>query len=455
MSTDDDDALRRLRDADPARGSRADPWQLRSSVDRAIADESGADEVSWEGRTVGRLGRGTAYLAAACVAALIVGVGGYTLGQSRAEDAQAAATSTGGDETGTDSAGRDTAGDEQDAEDAPVSEGAESFGWFGGMPGGAFEESLAMNGDMDMGMGGAPLRLVPGDTLSTERGGEAEVLVQRPADLDIDAELKEIAERMGISGPVTGEQDWRAIQQEGRSVSSYREPSGLGLSYDNMYLSPGCAEMAEQMASWSGPEPDPFGDLDPDQCLANPTDPVSTEDAGKMARQVAADLGLEPAGLEFTTHDQQMPEGWVSAKSTKKDGERLTLDVALRAEGVISAHVLIRREESLGLYPVISPVEAVERANGPLLGRLPITPDGASGGDWSTQTWTETTPMERGDPIPVPGRIATATSATLSTGQLVNGSGGVYTVPIYLITLDKGHKVPVVALAEEALSLQE
>ncbi|MBA2695562.1 MAG: hypothetical protein H0U62_06880, partial [Actinobacteria bacterium] len=60
-----------------------------------------------------------------------------------------------------------------------------------------------------------------------------------------------------------------------------------------------------------------------------------------------------------------------------------------------------------------------------------------------------------GDPIPVPGRIATATSATLSTGQLVDGSGGVYTVPIYVITLDKGHKVAVVALAEEALSLPE
>lgn len=448
MSTDDEEALRRLRDADPAHGSRADPWQLRSSVDRAIADESGADEVSWEGRTVGRLGRGTAYLAAACVAALIVGVGGYTLGQSRADDAPAAAASSDGEEAGTGSSNN-----EQDADDAPASQGAEAFGWFGGMPGMTREDSLAMNGEM--GMSGAPLRLVPGDTLSTERGGEAEVLVQRAADLDVDAELTEIAERMGISGPVSGEQDWRAIHQEGRSVNSYRDASGLGLSYDNMYLSPGCAEMAEEMASWSGPAPDPFGDLDPDQCVPNPTDPVSTADAEKMARQVAADLGLEPAGLEFTTHDQQMPEGWVSATSTKQDGERITLDVALRADGVISANALIRQEESLGLYPVISPVEAVERANDPIYGRLPITPDGASGGNWSTQTWTETPAVGAGDPIPVTGRIATATSTSLTAGQLVDGSGGVYTVPIYLITLDKGHKVAVVALAEEALSLPE
>lgn len=448
MSTDDDDALRRLRDADPARGSRADPWQLRSSVDRAIADESGADEVSWEGRRVGRLGRGTAYLAAACVAALVVGVGGYALGQSRADErVSAAASSADGDGAGTDSAGGG-----QNVEHAGRSEG-ESFGWFGGMPGAPFADSLAMYGDT--GMGGTPQRLVPGDTLSTEGGGEAEVLVQRPADLDIEAELNEIAERMDISGSVTGEQDWHSIQQDGRSVSSYRDPSGLNLAYDNMYLSPGCAAMAEEMAAGSGPAPDPFGDLDPDQCLPNPTETVSSVDAEKMARQVAADLGVDPAGLQFETHEQQMPEGWVSATSTKQDGERITLDVGLRAEGVISANILRRREESLGLYPVISPVEAVERANDPILGRLPITPDGSSQGDWSTQTWTETTPMEPGDPIPVPGRIATATSATLSEGQLVNGSGGVYTVPIYLLTLDKGHKVAVVALAQDALSLPE
>jgi hypothetical protein len=418
-------------------------------VDRAIADESGADEVSWEGRTVGRLGRGTAYLAVACVAALVVGVGGYALGQSRADErVTAAASSADGDEAGTDSAGNG-----QDVENAPGPEGAESFGWFGGMPGEAFEDSLTLKGDT--GMGGAPLRLVPGDTLSTDTGGEAEVLSQRPANLDIEAELKEIAERMGISGSVTGEQDWRSIQQDGRSVNSYRDASGLNLSYDNMYLSPGCAAMAEEMAAWSGPEPDPFGDLDPDHCLPNPRDTVSTADAEKMARQVAADLGLDPAGLQFETHEQGMPEGWVSATSKNQDGERITLDVGLRAEGVISANVLLRREVSLGLYPVISPVEAVERANDPILGRLPIRPDGVSGGEWSTQTWTETTPIEPGDPIPVPGRIATATSATLSTGQLVDGSGGVYTVPIYLITLDKGHKVAVVALAEEALSLPE
>lgn len=453
--TSDDEALRQLRDADPARGSRPDPWQLRSAVDRAIADDRAADEVSWEGRTMGRLGRGTAYLAAACVAALTVGVGGYALGQSRAGDdvEQAVGSVDGGD------AGTDSAGGGQDAESArgPESIVGSSDNEFGWMSRGDSYRSFAV-GEMPTATGEA-VRLVPGDGLSTDIGAPAEVLQQQAPRLDVEAELLEIAERMGISGTISGEDDWRTVRQAGRSVSSFRAPGSLNLSYDSVYLNPGCIELVQEMVTWPDEAKGDEGGsrLHPDKCLPDPSQSLSEPEALAIGQQLASAFGVDPEDLTFTVYDDPGAQTWGAATSTDAEGPHIQLDYSLRAEGVMSAHLVLREGVSLGSYPVISPAEAVERANDPVLGRLPILPDGVSEQEWSSsrQTWSDTARVEAGAPIPVPGQVATVTSATLSTGMLVDGGGGAYTVPIYLLTTDDGNRFAVIALAQEALSLPQ
>lgn len=446
----DDEALRRLRGADPARGSQPDLWRIRSSVDRNIAGGEGADEVVWEGRTVGRFGRGTAYLAAACVTALAVGVGGYVLGQSRAPDGVAPAASSPEEDRDADSGTQSESGSSLAPDQGGLSSAVATESPY------AYSSSFV--GSRDMGIGGAAVRLLPGDGLSTEGGGEAEVLIQRSPELDVDAELGSIAERMGISGEVTGDDVWRSIRQDGRSVNAYTDVSGLNLSYDNTYLNYGCAEMVREMKNWPEDAMGPGGgpDLDADLCLSDPSEPISEPEALAMGRQLASDLGVDPESLTFTVYDEPGNETMGSATSSAQDGVRVQLDYTLRAEGVMSANMVLREDMSMGFYPVISQVEAVERANDPILGRLPIMPDGVSEEEWysSSQEYVAGEPVRPGDPIPVPGRHVTAISAKLSTGTLVDGSGGVHTVPIYLITTDDDARIAVLALTEDDIALQ-
>lgn len=440
----DDEAMRRLRGADPAHGSQPDMWRIRSSVDRDIASGGGADEVVWEGRTVGRFGRGTAYLAAACVTALAVGVGGYALGQSRAPDGVTPAASSPDEDNDTQGESESSqGGDEPDLSSPTAAESGYAYG------------SSYMG---DMGVLGSAVRLVPGDSLSTESGGEAEVLVQRSPKVDVDAEMTSMAQRLGIVGEVSGDDVWRSIRQDGRSVNAYPDASGLNLSYENTYLNYGCADMVAEMANW--PEemaPGGGSDLDADQCLPDPTEPISKQEAEATGRQLASDLGVDPATLTFTIYDEQGNQAMGSAVSTAKEGVRVQLDYTLRAEGVMSANMVLREDMSMGRYPVISAVEAVKRANDPIFGRLSIMPDGVSEEEWysSSQEYAERPPVDPGQPIPVPGRVATAISAKLSTGTLVNDSGGFYTVPIYLITVDQGRRMAVLALTEDDIALQD
>lgn len=443
---DHDEELRRLQDADPARGSHPDLWQVRASVERNIATDGAADEVTWEGRTIGRLGRSTAYVAAACAAALAVGAGGYALGQSRTGDGIAPAAS-----------GSDAPEDDQE-ESADDPDAADSFrtsvdlGWAeSGTEFGYFD---------DVSMTGGAVLLLPGERLSTERGGEAEVLAQRPPDFDVDAQLSAAAKRMGLSGELVGEREWRSIQQDGRSVSSYVDVSALNLSYENAYLSAGCRMMVDEMASWPAEEvPDGINpSLDPDKCLPDPTESVSKDTALTMVRQVVADFGLDPSRAQFEVYDSGGAETFGTASGTLENGWEVSVDFHVRAEGVASASIALQEDMSLGTYPVISPAEAVERANDPIFGRLSIRPGGVSEDEWYPSRqgpFREPQAIEAGTPIPISGRVTKASSAELSTGTLMDQSGGAYTVPIYLLTTVNNEKIAVVALVEEAMQLQE
>ncbi|HSP60106.1 MAG TPA: hypothetical protein VLO09_03515, partial [Ornithinimicrobium sp.] len=412
------------------------------------------------------------WVAAAVALALGVGTGGYVLGSRAGDDPGVVAvrTTDGTSDPAGDGAVPGLSPAAQPTEEMMSSEAASDAG-------------VATSGGTAEGMNydPGPVRLVAGDGLSQDRTtGEVRALV---SDLDAEAFLADWADAMGLDDATVVEADdlWGAgpglyDPATGRMLSAHSAEGGaLSYSYEDSYRSPWCREMvppdeagrAQMEEEWTaamGPDvPVP----DPARCREVTGETPSPEQAVAAARDFLADTGV--VGDDWTLE----APGWdepgsqvVSVEGRPADStfQELSVNVTVGPEGVISAWGVTGELTSLGDYPVISPVEAVERH-----GRREFSVDygvfipeddmGQGGADATSMPYPEyempePAPLEPGMKIPMLIKDKTVTDAELVRGTMWTQTGGSLEVPVWKLLTGDGLHYTVLAVADEAIDWQ-
>ncbi|MDQ3527308.1 MAG: hypothetical protein M3424_05405, partial [Actinomycetota bacterium] len=441
-------------------------------------------------------GSRVALVAAAAVMALGLGVGGYALGTQTVEGGDGTAAPSVTDEAETDPVADDPDGDGPDA-DGPDAEDPASAQ--GSLPdllreevspagSGAASESMASGGyamggasESDMGYGwfggGGPVLLQAGPGLSEERG-TAEVRAQRAPDIDPAEFLTTWAASLGIDAePLAPEPRYAYIESDGTYLSAYGNASSFGFDFSDSSIDPYCAENAQMMetematedvaASTSMPGPWP----EPADCVELGAAP-SHADAIVQAQEFLALTGVDVTKYEFQADSYGTASVDVSAQDTTQDttgdtardmgmgmGPQLYLTVT--AAGIANAGGQIGEYHSLGDYPVISAVEAVERTrdsrfSSPGMLQVPEADEGNAGiwADMDEQMMEQQgtpTVIGSGDPVPFPVTEATVVEATLTTGLYMTMDGSQLSVPAYVLVDEQGRHHTMIALTDEAL----
>lgn len=445
----DDEALNRMRAADPARGSSPDQASLRRKLlDRTplghwapgAAGDRFANSAS---DTAVRVNDGTTsgsrvtVVAAAAAAALAIAAGGYTVGAQTADDdeggAGVAATDADRD------AARDAAEERLDsaaAEDAATGEAS------GGDTGGAESASAAYYPY-------GPTVLEAGPDLSTE-AGTGEVRVLRPADIDQSEFLTSWAEALDIEGEVQEMDGQYADFTSGAVYLSVTTGVSTDFNYSNMLADPYCAEMygedggsLDESAPFTAEDCLPAGDV-PDE-----------EEAIAEAKDFLATTGIPLEGLEWSTQTYE-GDPQVNVSGKWEDRPSNSFEVTVSAAGVSGAYGSLGEYESLGEYPVLSPAAAVERASDPRFAWsgvwIPRLDEGVELLE-ETELSQEPEPFDvaAGAPIPFPVNEATIVEATLDTGILSLNDGTEVLVPAYDLVDEDGLHHAVLALSDDAL----
>ncbi len=447
----DDEALHRLRAADPARGAHPDQASLRRRLmdrtplgHRAAGLTGGSSAGADPDRAV-RVQDGTTrgsrstLVAAAAAAALAIAAGGYAVGAQTADDAPGgtgvAATGTDDDRSGTPdhAAGEDSASGM--AEPGIQDEYADDQGSAESATGSYYPYG--------------PTVLSAGPELSTE-GGTGEVKVLRAADVDPVEFLSSWAAELGVEGDVEEmEGDDYADLTSG---AIYLSLSSTDFSYSNMLTDPYCEEMYGEStldiffggsAPFSGEDCLPAGDL------------PSDEEAIAQAQEFMATTGIPLDDVEWSVYRYE-DDPQMNVSGRRPDRPANTIEVTLSGAGVSGAYGSLGEYESLGEYPLLSPAEAVERASDPRF---------TWAGVWIPELDDEALMLEEtdpaqaperfeltaGSPIPYPVNEATIVDATLKTGILSLDDGTEVAVPAYDLVDEDGLHHAVLALSEEAL----
>ncbi|MDQ3359871.1 MAG: hypothetical protein M3520_13845 [Actinomycetota bacterium] len=333
---------------------------------------------------------------------------------------------------------------------------------------------------MDYGwFGGGPVLLQAGPGLSEERG-TAEVRAQRAPDIDPAEFLSDWAAGLGIDAePLAPEPGYAYIESDGTYLSAYGNASSFGFDFSDSSIDPYCAENAEMMememematedvaASTSMPGPWP----EPADCVELGEAP-SHADAIVQAQEFLALTGMDVTKYEFQADSYGTASVDVSAQDTTQDttgdtardmgmgmGPQLYLTVT--AAGIANAGGQIGEYHSLGDYPVISAVEAVERTrdsrfSSPGMLQVPEADEGNAGiwADMDEQMMEQQgtpTVIGSGDPVPFPVTEATVVEATLTTGLYMTMDGSQLSVPAYVLVDEQGRHHTMIALTDEAL----
>ncbi len=482
MVDHDDEALHRLRASDPATGSHPDLHSLRQRIAHKAPASQGSDRATRLHDDVLRgSGPRAPWVAAAVVAALSFGAGGYALGAQQ---------DPGG------GGGQLLAG-QPEGEDPPPDPAGATSGPEGWMEAAASGEAMdgAMGGDMAAGgvsessMAGeaydpGPVRLTAGPGLPAEGGtGEVRALV---SDEDPDAFLDAWSERIGFEGvraaEPKGAESWfsgDAIYdtEGGRMLSVHDEGGGpLGFSYEDMFKNPWCAdsysgmpedELERVRQEWS----EAFGaDVpfpDSSRCVPPAGEAPSDEQALSAAEDFLATTGLDLSGYDLQVAEYRdettslvMVEGWPTGQSYGQ----VMVNAQVGPDGVVSAYGTVGEMTSLGDYPLISAVEAVERYGQREFGMeygITLAEDMAAG-----MTEATTLPAEPGYEMPEPAPVTpgmkipmllkekTVTGAELTTGTMWANAGAPLEVPTWRLTTEDGMHYAVLALADEAIDWQ-
>lgn len=477
-----DEAMDRLRTSDPATGSHPDLHALRALVAQKAPASQGSDEVTrlrddpLRGpRTMGP------WIAAAAVAAIGLGGGGYALGAQQAEPAQLAGgpvevdPASTGDDPGTDRLAAENVQPDLDPGDL-------------GEPGldedsAMAAESMASYGDMDEGgvpydLG--PVRLVAGEGLPEGPGsGEVRALV---SDQDPQEFVDMLVEARGMNaGPMPETDMWSSYGYgaidpvSGEVVQASVEGGPLNFHYESVFASEWCTSMfegyeeedlaivREDWVRTYGPDmPLP----DADSCRT-PTGPAPSEEAAKaLAQEFFAALGIETTGYTVEVYSD------VDSTSVNLDFwpegmeyGQLGLNAVVGPEGVTNAYGMLGEFTSLGDYPLISAAEAVERYGTREWGMdlqvsVPEDYEVYAEAEMTDELsmpvydYPEPVTLTPGDRIPVMLKEKTVTGAELVQGTLYTHSSGAVEVPVWKLLSDDGVHYTVLALAEEALDYQ-
>lgn len=490
---EDDEALARLRAADPASGAHPDLYRITQRLQGRTplgADTtqgysfSDSSDLAVHVQDPGvRTGRG-GLLVAAAVASLALGAGGYALGVTTGDDPAPSASDG-------------TASDQDDASpqnsDEPVTAGAETMtereSYGAGESYGAAEDAAS---DEAMGGGYAgPVVPVAGAGLSTEPttgmvyGASTSTAAQESA-----AEvLGRYAEELGIEGDVADEgfSAWVADATDGRSINVYQQGGNTSVDYTNPAIDPWCEEMKEE-ATRSGSESDVGwfgpGSVTPEAITCAEPGPAPDDSAAvATVQEFLADAGIDHSGYTFTVDPMfGYPEAYSddSASATAGPGEDImpapvdeaTVSVTVHdtstpvegyrawhfsvtSAGVANGYLQLGEFVELGEYPVISPAEAVERASDSTFQQLGAYIPDLSYESTYLEEWVEPEPLppiEPGEPIPYPVSESTVTQVELHTGVLSLYDGTEYLVPVYDLADGKGNRWQVLGLAEDALN---
>lgn len=474
----DDEALARLRAADPASGSHPDlhrisqrlhgktplgtrPGQGAGGTGFAFSDTSEtAVRINDPSNRTSRAG----LVVAASVAALAFGGGGYIAGVASSgdddSDGSTTVASTDEEREGSDSedAGQDVGG----SEDMAVSEG-EAYGG----------DEMASS---DMGGGYAgPVVPVAGEELSTERTtGPVYAADQGGGTPDPRAVLEEYAATLGIEGTVESDSYSAYVTDttDGRNLHVYVQAGLTSIDFSDPALDPYCEDyMSEPGGGW-------FGESGPESITCLPPGEAPDEaTAIVLAQDFAESLGIDSEGYEFRadnfdpsiayTEDEQelldeslatsapdsgdpgdgaestaVPDTMLEEIAPEFNNEDIR-DVSVTArrtdgpapdyrswyfgvtdQGVAYASVQLGDLVSLGDYEVISPAEAVERVND-----IRFQQNGAyipylEFHDTYFEEWVEPKqlpPLVAGEPIPFPLSETVVTTAELHTGVVKIG----------------------------------
>lgn len=485
MVNHDDDALARLRASDPATGSHPDLHSLRQRIAHKAPASQGADTATRLHDDIFRgPGLRTPWIAAAAVAAFGFGAGGYAIGAQQAPDTGGQLLAGQGDDQ---SDAADGAAPADGADGAAAGDALGSPGLTTDEEASAARSSASVGGDS--GAGGAwdpgPVRLTAGPDLPSDRGtGEVRALTsdEDPAEF-LDAWAAEL-EFEGIRPAVDEDSmfGWYGENalydaDNGRMLTVTRDGgAGLSFNYEDMLGSPWCAdsysgipeeEMAKIVEEWTKAfgEGVPFPDAS--RCKDVSGEAPSDDEAIAMARDFLATTGLDLSGYtlqvpEFDdeTINQVMVEGWPEGQQNG----HIVINAQVGPEGVTSAYGTIGELTSLGEYPLISAVEAVERYGDRVFGMeygVTLTEDLAAGSteadilpDDPRFQMPEPTQIEPGMKIPLLLKDKVVTGAELTTGTMWGQSSGPLEVPTWKLTTGDGMEYAVLALADEAIDWQ-
>lgn len=461
-----DEALNRLRASDPATGSHTDLHHLRSLVAaKAPASVAGAntsgDDLSRDGRTVA-----APWIAAAAVAALGMGAGGYALGSVQS-DPPTAGTLAGGDSAESDDAQR------QSRSMLAPGSAADSESSVGD------EEAMAGDGDVGYDSGGmydaGPVRLSAGPGLSTE-GGTGEVRALR-SEQEGEEFLLSWAERLdlevvSISGSeYLGSGSMMVNSELGIVLSADNYSGSLDVQYEDVYGNEYCSSMYDGMSAgdielmrqelteYAGPD---YPMPDPDRCR-EPEGPLPTdEQAVAASMDFMRTMGADPDNYTFDAQqhwdgdESRMRYVEATLDGAERSGPYLGFSFSVGPEGVVSAYGSTGEMVSLGDYPLISPVEAVERyAQREFAADYAVYLEEEYDEAWMTMPYPDlevpdVEPMQPGDPVRLLRMDKVITSAELVSGSLWTQTGNVE-VPVWKLTAEDGMHYPVLALSEDSI----
>ncbi|WHP16937.1 hypothetical protein [Cellulomonas sp. ES6] len=478
----DDEAFARLRAADPAADARLDAGALRAEVARRTAGDGAAPrdgaDVPPDGATVTTLAgrRRSRWLQVAAVgvgAALLAGGGGYAIG----------AAGDGGD----DLAG--TAG--------PIVLGQ----------GGATGLSGAADGP-ETAAGADAMRIAPGFGSGraefTAQGlpddaGTAHAWALDAASVFSAETVARVAAALGVTGeprlqwgawtvgPDDGSGPSVSLQPDGTASISYYDPTrdpwactASAADEPGLPEAGGGTEGAEGTDGTDGtdgtaPAPGDVATIEPG--LVDPGVPVDpsascdpaaggdapTGDAAvAAARDLLAELGVDPDGFVYEVADAGTPRASTVLADQVVDGQRtgLAWNLTLVDGGVQSLYGGLAPLVDLGEYPVVGAATAAARLEDPRFGggwggvmplaRAEASDDAAVTADPSADPTVPPTATP-GAAIAWPVQHVTLTGARLGVTVLYQPDGAALLVPAYELTDTDGGTWSVVAVAEEQL----
>lgn len=485
MVEHEDEAIHRLRGSDPATGSHPDLHRLRELIAHKAPASQGADRATAVDDELLRGPRVRApWIAAAAVAALGMGAGGYALGAQSQDGAPPVVADgiqreVGAAAPGPDDGAEPGVGSDADTARAELESGA-------GMAS-ADESQASMGGDS--GMSGpswdpGPVRLTAGEGLPGSPG-TAEVRV-----LQSDQTPQEFIDAWVAASGFEGEPlpdgdtylgagvDGAGLvdTDDGLVVMASADGGSLHFNYEDIYGSEYCPQMYEGVPDedlttmkedWArsyGPDL-PFPT--PESCDEITGERPSDDQAKAVASDFFAVAGIDVSGYTFNVYSDDSLSKMVMVDAQPTDGPgtgEQMLSASVGPDGVVNAYGTMGELTSLGEYPVISAADAVERYGTREFSMeygVSIAEDLTmmTEEDWATfempeYTLPENRPLEPGDKLPMLLKDKVVTGAELVRGTMWTQTAGSVEVPVWKLTADDGMYYPVLALAEEAIEFQ-